>query len=352
MQARLYQAKKEKKTIRQLDDKNLQLFRGRIIKEPSPEDIDEIVDEYKHANIDVVVAIGGGSVLDAGKAVSAMLPLKDKVINYLEGIGTKSHPGYKLPFIALPTTSGTGSETTKNAVISKVGEGGFKKSLRHDNFIPDLAIVDPEFSLNCPSDITAASGMDAFSQLLESYLSTHSNIMTDALALAGIKRIKKSLLKAYINPLDIEAKADVAYAAMLSGICLANAGLGLVHGFASSAGALIDVPHGILCGRLVSIANKLTLEKLLNENPDSVAIKKYNLLAKLFTGKSFPSKQDGAKAFINFLEEYTNSFNLPGLGSYGMTENLIDKIVEETSQKYNPVKLSSQQLSTLLLESL
>ena len=166
--------------------------------EPTPGIVDEAVKKTVSFDPDVVVAIGGGSVMDAGKAISAMLPLVEPVKNYLEGVGTKpAHPGVKVPFIAIPTTAGTGSEAAKNAVLSETGENGYKRSLRHNNFVPNVAIIDPALSITCPPATTAASGMDAFTQLLESYLSTAGNAVTDALAYEGLQQVSRSLRQAY-----------------------------------------------------------------------------------------------------------------------------------------------------------
>src|SRR5208337_3331750 len=178
-----------------------------ISREPSPEMIDHIVIRHRNDRIKLVIAIGGGSVLDAGKAISAMLYKQESVAEYIEGIGNGNHPGTKIPFIAVPTTSGTGSEATKNAVISQVGKNGFKRSLRHDNFIPDIAILDPELTLSCSQALTAACGMDCFTQLVESYLSEKSFTYTDALALEGILLLKNSLIRAWKWGQDLEARA-------------------------------------------------------------------------------------------------------------------------------------------------
>ena len=181
-----------------LNDLNTNGFRVHHIvvsSEPSPQIVDDAVKSSRKITPDVVVAIGGGSVIDAGKAISAMLPLELPIKEYLEGIGSMVHPGDKIPFIAVPTTSGTGSEATKNAVISETGINGFKKSLRHENFVPDIALIDPELTLTCSADLTAASGMDCFTQLTEAFLSTKSNIYTDALALEGLKFIKTCLMQ-------------------------------------------------------------------------------------------------------------------------------------------------------------
>lgn len=323
---------------------NLELEHEIIAHEPSPALIDQIVDKYKTSGTQVVVAVGGGSVMDAGKAISAMIPVEGSIRDYLEGVGDKKHPGHKIPFIALPTTSGTGSEVTKNAVISEVGEKGFKKSLRHDNFIPELAIIDPEMMLSCPAKLTAASGMDAFSQLLESYLSTKANTMTDALALQGLKQIKKYLLRAFLEgEQNLEARSGMALAAMFSGITLAHAGLGLVHGFASPLGGFYYMPHGVACGSLMAPVFATTIDNLLHE-PEHPAIKKLIIVSKVFADFKYKQDMEYLHAFKEKLIHITSLLEMPLLSEYGLSEEGIPKIVDCTSHKYHPVRLTNEQM--------
>lgn len=316
--------------------------------EPSPEIIDSAVSGLKPFKADAVAAVGGGSVMDAGKAVSAMLTVKGSIIEFLEEVGNRDHPGTKIPFIAIPTTSGTGSEATKNAVISRTGKNGFKKSLRHDNFVPDIALVDPELTLQCPPDITAASGMDCFSQLTEAYLSTKANQYTDALSLEGLKAVKSSLLESYQNGNDINARSGMSFAALTSGLCLANAGLGAVHGFASSIGGLYNVPHGLICGTIMAVTNELTLRKLLKTGSDITALKKYATLGELFTGGQNKSDEDKASDFIDYLHELTGKLKLPGLKIIGVQLNDFPEICRNTGMKNNPVKLDEADLTEIL----
>ncbi|TFH25753.1 MAG: iron-containing alcohol dehydrogenase [Bacteroidia bacterium] len=323
---------------------NLLLDHEIIAHEPSPTLIDRIVDQYRGSGVDVVVAVGGGSVMDAGKAVSAMIPVEGSIRDYLEGVGEKKHPGDKIPFIAMPTTSGTGSEMTKNAVISEVGEQGFKKSLRHDNFIPELAIIDPEMMLSCPADLTAAAGMDAFTQLLESYVSVEANPMTDALALQGLKQIKKYLLRAYLEgDQNIEARSGMALAAMFSGITLSHAGLGLVHGFASPLGGFYHIPHGVACGSLMAPVFARTIDNL-QDRPDHPAIQKLLIVSKVFADFKYKKDLEYLKAFKEKLIHITKLLEVPLLSAYGLNEEGIQKVVERTSHKCHPVKLTQEQM--------
>lgn len=319
-----------------------------IAHEPSPSLVDTIAEKCRGSDIDVVVAVGGGSVMDAGKAISAMIPVEGSIKLYMEGVGDREHPGDKIPFIAMPTTSGTGSEMTKNAVISEVGDQGFKKSLRHENFIPEMAIIDPEMMLSCPTGLTASAGMDAFTQLLESYISKHANPMTDALALQGLKQIKKYLLRAFLEgENNIEARSGMALAAMFSGITLAHAGLGLVHGFASPLGGFFHIPHGVVCGSLMAPVFAHTIDNLMDQ-PDNPAIQKLVIVSKVFADFKYKQEREYLQAFKEKLLHITGLLEVPRLSDYGFREESIPKIVEHTSHKSHPVKLSAEQLEDTL----
>lgn len=318
--------------------------------EPSPSLIDQIVHDSIPFRPKVVVAIGGGSVLDTGKAISAMLPLGETVMHYLEGVGTKQHPGKKIPFIAIPTTAGTGSEATKNAVLSEVGEKGFKKSLRHDNFVPDAALLDPELTYDCPPEITAASGMDCLTQLIESYVSVAANPFTDALALPAIRDVFHYLPEVYRQPRSEEGRSAMLYAAYISGITLANAGLGTVHGIASALGGLVLIPHGILCGTIMAEANRITISKLLENAPESIAMKKYIHLAELMSGEQNISPRRCAEILPEFLDNLTSSLQLPRLSALGITKEILVSSAKSTENKNNPVPLSENEISELLLK--
>jgi alcohol dehydrogenase class IV len=335
--------------VDELQTKSFEVVRYTVSKEPTPSIIDEAVTKYAPFQCDVVVAIGGGSVLDAGKAISAMLPLNEPVKNYLEGVGTKpSHPGVKIPFIAVPTTSGTGSEATKNAVLSELGENGYKKSLRHNNFVPDVAILDPALTVSCPQSITASSGMDAFTQLLESYLSTASNIITDALAVEGLGRVSHSLLKAYSDGSDIEARTDMALAAYLSGNTLANAGLGLVHGFASSIGGFFEMPHGVICSSLMPACNRLTVKKLRQTHSHDTALFKYATVGKVFSDHLDKSDDYYIDHLLSLIDDWRHHMNIPQLRSGGISSEDFEKIVRVTDNKNNPVALEKDEMMEVL----
>ena len=316
--------------------------------EPSPDIIDQAVKSINDEDIKLVIGIGGGSVLDAGKAISAMMQKSESVVEFLEGVGTKDHPGTKLPYIAIPTTSGTGSEATKNAVISQIGKDGFKKSLRHDNFVPDIALIDPELTIHCPKDITAASGMDCFTQLTEAFLSVKSNEYTDALSMEGLKAIKASLIRSYSDGENIEARTGMSFAALTSGICLANAGLGAVHGFASSIGGMYNIPHGLVCGTIMATSNQINVRELRKKAANPAALKKYARLGELFLDEKGKTDDYYIDGFIRYLLKLTDDFRLPGLKKYGLEEKDIGLICSITEIKNNPVKLAVEDLAEIV----
>ncbi len=313
--------------------------------EPTPEMIDETVAKYSQITFDVLIALGGGSVLDGGKAISAMLGKSDSIVDFLEGVGTRNPDGSKIPFIAVPTTAGTGSEATKNAVISRVGEDGFKKSLRHDNYIPNIAVVDPELTVSCSKETTAASGLDAFTQLLEAYVSTKSSPFIDALAVDGLTNVVKYLKPAWEDGKSLEARSGMSYAAMLSGIALANSGLGTVHGFASSVGGMFPIPHGVVCGTLMAECAAFTIEKLAKS---SEAYLKYANVGRLVSSKANETDEYYCHILTDYLRRLTEELKIPTLSSFGVTKEIIPQLSAVTENKNNPVTFNTEELSYIL----
>lgn len=337
---------------RALAASGLELATVEVSGEPSPELIDGIVADRRYFDRDAVVAIGGGSVLDSGKALAAMLVEKGRVERYLEGIGSEQPSGRKLPFFALPTTAGTGSEATANAVLSRVGAGGFKKSLRHRRYCPDVALIDPELSMSCPTALTIACAMDCLSQLVEGYLSSGSTPVTDALAKEGIQAALRGIRSIIEGDLNLETRCRLSYAALLSGIVLANAGLGTVHGLAGAIGGFFAIPHGLVCGRLLAPCNRLTLAKLRRQAPHHPALRKYAELGRLSSGREGRDDPWYQDAFIAFLEELSSRPELPGFGTFGITPADIPAIIAESGNKNNPLPLDGDELRQMLLDQL
>jgi alcohol dehydrogenase class IV len=336
------------KIEKSLNDSGISILRAEISGEPSPQQIDSIVEENRSKKIDVVIGIGGGSVIDAGKAVSAMLPVNGSVEEYLEVAGDKTHPGTKIPYIATPTTSGTGSEASANAVISSIGKSGFKRSLRHTNFVPDIALVDPRLTMGCPKNITSACGMDALTQLLESYVSIKASPFTDALVENAFPHIRNSLIKLVTEPNDdIHARSSLAYSALISGITLANSGLGVVHGIASSLGAFFTIPHGVVCGTLLATATEITIQKLKQTDTSSPSLKKYADAGK-FLSENSDNISQYCTDLIQLLYHWTDLLEIPRLSEFGIKKPDLRKIADKSGNKNNPVKLSKDEIEELL----
>ena len=325
-------------------------FEVSVSGEPSPAFVDEVVARYRNENPDWVVSIGGGSAVDTGKAISAMLPSGDSVVEYLECKDTKKHDGRKVPFIAIPTSSGTGAEATKNAVLSDIGRAGYKSSLRHDRFVPDIALVDPELTLSCPPDVTAACGMDALTQLLESYVSTKASPMTDALALSGLEYVAAGLLPSVENGAhDIEARSHMAYGALLSGITLANAGLGIVHGYAGPLGGYHPIPHGVVCGTLVGEATRVTIEELFKDaEKNRVALRKYAKAGSVLARQHPVSVEHDCDLLVRTLNDWIARTGIPRLGHFGLRAADLPAILDKSNGKNSPATLSRAQMAAIL----
>ena len=339
--------------VNMMEKKSINISIISVYGEPTPTLIDETVVMYKNKNIDLVVGIGGGSVTDAGKAISAMMPKEDSIMNYLEGVGNKIHDGKKIPYIAIPTTSGTGSEATKNAVISEVGSEGFKKSLRHDNLVPNYAIIDPELVLSSPSSVSAACGMDAFTQLIEAYVSPRASPITDVLAFTGMRYVKDAIIPVCsTHALDIGVRSAMAYGSLMSGIALANAGLGIIHGLASSLGGLFEIPHGVVCGTLLAESTKMNITQLQKiGDAGKKGLLKYAMVGALLVGKEGYENVDVSyycSILIDTLEKWTNDLNIDRLGKYGITIKEVDKIVEKARMKNNPVQLKRENIMEIV----
>lgn len=321
--------------------------------EPSPQLVDEAVAQWRQAGIDAVVGIGGGSVLDAAKAIAGLLKPGNSVMDHLEGVGPeKPYVGPSTPFIAMPTTAGTGSETTKNAVLSTHGENAFKKSFRDDRLVAEWTIVDPDLLASCPPDLIAANGMDAFTQLLESYVSVRGNTFTDGLAMSGIRAVRDGLFAWYEGGEGAAAGREMmAYAAMLSGICLAQAGLGAVHGLASPLGAQFPIPHGVVCGTLVAAATRGNIDAMQRRDPANPALKKYAEVGRLFRGRSDVDEGEALLYLVDTIAAWTRRLDLPTLGALGVTASDLPRIVADcrgSSMKTNPVALTDEEVTELL----
>ena len=318
--------------------------------EPSAAFIDGVCSETRELEIDLVVGIGGGSAVDAGKAISAMLPHRNSIFDHLEGVGRGiPHGGVKTPYIAIPTSSGTGSEVTKNAVISEVGPTGYKKSIRHDQLIPDAVIVDGELMTSCPPAVSAACGMDAFTQLLEPYLSPKASPLTEALALSGFEAIRDSLLAACgPGAADPAVREQMAYASLLSGITLANDGLGILHGLASPIGGYFPIPHGVVCATLVAASVRANLKALRLRAPRSPALAKMARVGALLRGHPPGSEGADCDALLEVLDEWTAALDIPRLGRYGIGASDLDRILDQAANRNNPIALEREEIRALL----
>jgi alcohol dehydrogenase class IV len=312
-----------------------------IVGEPTVGSVDSATDAARAWKPDVLLAVGGGSVIDAAKAVAGLVTNTGSVLDYLEGVGVGRRLEHDpVLFIAAPTTAGTGSEVTKNAVITG-DDGGFKKSFRDPRLIPDFAVVDTELTHSMPPSVTATSGLDALTQLIESYTSNGASPMTDALALQGIHRAATSLERAYADGSDSDARSDMALASLLGGITLANAGLGAVHGFASPLGANYPAPHGAVCAILLPLVVRANAQFGVEETQ-----RRYTTIAETMLGEGADTS-----ALVSHLESLVERLGIPGLSTWGLEEDGIADVVagaRGASMRYNPVELDDATLTDIL----
>lgn len=322
--------------------------------EPSPSQVDEAVKTYRGTGIKAVVGIGGGSVLDAAKAIAGLLPGGRPVCDYLEGVGRGlPYEGPSVPFIAVPTTAGTGSEATKNAVLSQQGRKGFKKSFRHEALVAQLAIIDPELLQTCPKSLIAANGMDAFTQLLESYVSVNASPITDALAWSGMTAFRDGFWSAWEagHPDAESGYGKIALASLLSGITLAQAGLGSVHGLASPLGAFFPIPHGVVCGTLLATATAVNIAALRTREPQALALRKYAAVGRLLANNDALDEASACDALVSILIAWTAQLEIPRLGHFGIVPGDLAAVVKNArggSMKTNPLTLTDDELQKVL----
>ena len=306
----------------------------------------------REAQSDLVVGFGGGSVVDAGKAISMLLTNGGDPLDYLEVIGEGrplTQPA--APMIAIPTTAGTGAEVTRNAVLASP-EHRVKVSLRSPLMLPRLAVVDPELTYSLPPEITASTGLDALTQVIEPYVSHLANPLTDTLCREGMRRAARSLRLAYERPEDAPAREDTALASLFGGLALANAKLGAVHGFAGVMGGMYHASHGTICGRLLPHVVRINVRALTERLPRSEPLRRYDEVAQLLTGDSSATAPDG----VAWVQRLCNALHVPPLASYGVKEEDFPIVIEETavssSMKGNPIQLTSDEMQEILERAL
>ncbi|MFN8518208.1 MAG: iron-containing alcohol dehydrogenase [Chloroflexota bacterium] len=344
---------------RRLGDAGVQLVGSSgVPTEPGPEVIDDLAATARDLGADVVVGIGGGSVLDTAKAIAGLVRTGSSVMDHLEGVGRGvPYEGPAIPFVAVPTTAGTGSEATRNAVVTVRGAEGYKRSFRDERLIAAEAVIDPDLLAGCGRELIAANGLDALVQLLEAFVSRRANRMTDALALDGLAAVRDGLLVWHgdpAGPTAPDARARMAYAALLSGICLANAGLGAVHGLAAPIGSLLPIAHGAACGALVVATVRTNVARLV-EVGDGERLARYAMAGRVLAGLPGAHDVEARLALVELLGSWTATLETPGLGSLGLGSDQVDLVlagVSTSSLSTNPVALDRDDLAAIVTASL
>jgi alcohol dehydrogenase class IV len=322
-----------------------------IAGEPTTDSVVAGVETARCEECDLVIAFGGGSAIDGAKAIAAMLANPGELLDYLEVVGRgKPIARSSVPWIAIPTTAGTGAEVTRNAVLASPAHK-VKASLRSPLMLPRLAIIDPELTLHLPPAITASTGLDALTQLIEPYVCVRTNPLTDALCVEGMKRAARSLQRAFENGADAAAREDMATVSLFSGMALANAGLGAVHGFAAPIGGMFSAPHGAVCAALLPHVMEMNLRALSQRAPSSDALRRYEDVARLLTGNAQATARDG----VVWARDLCKAVQIPPLRAYGITGGdftiLCEKAAAASSMKANPIALTPDELREILVRA-
>ena len=331
-----------------LSESGVDATRLRVPGEPTTTLVEGGVSEARRAGCDVVVALGGGSVIDAAKAIAALLTNPGELLDYLEVVG-RGRPlaARAAPLVAIPTTAGTGAEVTRNAVLM-VEEEGVKVSLRSPLMLPAVALVDPELTYSLPPAITASTGLDALTQCIEPFVTPQASPLTDALAREGMARAAGALARAVRDGGDVDARRDMALASLCGGLALANAKLGAVHGFAAPLGGMFPVPHGVACARLLPLVVEANVRALRERDASSPALARYDEVARILTGRPAARAEDGAA----WLRALGAELEIPPLSADGIAERDVGRVVEKarraSSMQGNPIVLADAELASIL----
>jgi len=336
----------------QLDKLSIERIEFRVAGEPTVELIDRGVRLARSFGATGVVGFGGGSVLDSAKAIAGLTTNMGEITDYLEVIGKgKPLATSALPLCAIPTTAGTGAEVTKNAVLGSP-EHRVKVSLRSSILLPRVVLIDPETTVPLPPRVTASTGLDTLTQLIEPYVSTRANPIADAFCLSGIPRVAQGLPRAFCDGHDRSARSDMSLASLLGGMALANAGLGAVHGFAAPIGGMFDAPHGAVCAALLPHVMEMNIRALRRRLPDSIALRRYDALGPLLSNRTTAKADDAVKC----VRELCRVLNVGGLGEFGIRDEHIKELVEKAqkanSMKANPILLEADELTEILRAAL
>jgi alcohol dehydrogenase class IV len=324
----------------------------RVSGEPTTEFVRVGTQQAREAGCDCVIGLGGGSSIDAAKAIAALLANGGDPLDYLEVVG-RGMPLVRpaAPWMAIPTTAGTGAEVTRNAVLASP-EHGVKASLRSPTMLPRVALIDPELTHSMPPETTASTGLDALTQLIEPYVSSRANPMTDGLCREGMGRAARSLRRAYAQGDDVAAREDMALASLFGGLALANAGLGAAHGFAGPVGGAFDAPHGALCAAFLPHVMLVNVHALQERQPEHPSLRRYREVAEIVTGKRGAEAADG----VQWVERLCGDLSVPTLATYGIRPDdfpaLVQKAAAASSMKANPIALTPEEMTEILERAL